>query len=91
MYNNPNYLTTHKQNVKEFPLVVFKICFFSEYGVNDVSLAFPFDFCRLWHELTIEVTSFLRDDFFKQNSGLVEVYCRWTVYSLLRICETINL
>jgi len=29
---------------------------------------------RLWHELTVEVTSFLRDDFFKTNSGLVEIY-----------------
>lgn len=29
---------------------------------------------RLWHELTVELTSFLREDFFKQNAGLVEIY-----------------
>ncbi|XP_065056125.1 26S proteasome non-ATPase regulatory subunit 13-like [Rhopilema esculentum] len=29
---------------------------------------------RLWHELTIEITEFLKEDFFKQNGGLVEIY-----------------
>ncbi|XP_047126208.1 26S proteasome non-ATPase regulatory subunit 13 isoform X1 [Hydra vulgaris] len=29
---------------------------------------------RLWHELTIELLSFIKDDYFKTNKGLIEIY-----------------
>lgn len=29
---------------------------------------------RLWHELTLELLKFIKDDYFKQNGGLVDLY-----------------
>ncbi|XP_065669033.1 26S proteasome non-ATPase regulatory subunit 13 isoform X2 [Hydra vulgaris] len=29
---------------------------------------------RLWHELTVELLSFIKDDYFKTNKGLIEIY-----------------
>lgn len=37
----------------------------------DVYVKFLF---RLWHQLTLKLAQFVKDDYFVQNGGLVEVY-----------------
>ena len=41
---------------------------------------------RLWHQLTLKLTEFVKNDYFAQNGGLVEVTVKKT-YSCEKCCE----
>ena len=41
---------------------------------------------RLWHQLTLKLTEFVKNDYFAQNGGLVEVTVKKT-YSREKWCE----
>ena len=44
---------------------------------------------RLWHQLTLKLTEFVKNEYFAQNGGLVEVcqYCINYVH-VCTVCET---
>ena len=41
---------------------------------------------RLWHQLTLKLTEFVKNEYFAQNGGLVEVIVKKT-YSCEKCCE----
>ena len=41
---------------------------------------------RLWHQLTLKLTEFVKNDYFAENGGLVEVIVK-KAYSCEKCCE----
>ena len=42
---------------------------------------------RLWHQLTLTLTEFVKNEYFAQNGGLVEV-CQYCINYVCTVCET---